>query len=190
MRECWKPIVDPSNIHNAYVSNTGKVKYLNARGQFKTTLGSAQNGGYLQVKLGRKKYCTHILVAKQWIKKKSSKFTVVHHINGIRSNNNVNNIQWTTQMLNCSLRRGSSLCIKKNNLFVSKFIFDGVVIKSKECFQTSELAKANALIMRRKMYDAAYNTLILNENLQEGNVGVHQTSAGISSNGFSICDES
>jgi len=190
MRERWKLIVDPINIHNAFVSNTGKVRYLNGRGEFKTTFGSAQNGGYLQCKLGRKKICVHILVAKQWIPKKSKKFTVVHHINGIRSCNHMNNIQWTTQMLNCSLRRGSSLCIKKNNGFVSKFIFDGVVIKSQESFETQQLAKSNALVMRKKMYEAAYNTLILNENSQEGNVDLTETSTGNNVHDFTICDKS
>ena len=62
--ERWKPILNPPNILNAFVSNTGKVKYLNKRFQFKTTIGSPQNGKYMQVKLtdrggNKRKYCVH-----------------------------------------------------------------------------------------------------------------------------------
>ena len=163
MVELWKPISDPP-VSNAFVSNTGKVKYLNNRGLFKTTFGSAQNAGYLQVKLGKRKYCTHILVAKHWCKKLSSKFKVVHHMDGNRSSNFAENLQWTTQVLNCSLRRGSSLYVKKKNRYVSKFIFDGVVIKSKQTFALPEEARQNSLVLRKKMYDMAYQKLILQEN--------------------------
>ena len=134
MKERWKQVLDPPNIKNAFCSNTGKIKYLNNRGQWKTSLGSAQNGGYLQVKLGYKKYCVHILVAKQWLPKLCTKFTVCHHINGVRSCNNIHNIQWTSQQLNASLRMNSSLCICKKGRYFSKFIFDGRVIKSLQNF--------------------------------------------------------
>lgn len=164
MKERWKPIIDPPNIQNAYVSNTGKIKYLNSRGLWKTTLGSKQNGGYLQVKLGFTKYCVHRLVAKQWLEKKCNAFTVCHHINGVRTCNYVTNLQWTSQQLNASLRMNSSLCIHKNGKYYSKFIFDGREVKSKEDFKTSELARENALIMRQRMYDAAYNALIQKEH--------------------------
>ena len=163
MREIWKPILIPSNIEHAYVSNKGMVKYLNGRGRFRTTRGSAQSGGYLQCKLGRYKYLVHILVANQFLERKCNKFIIVHHINGIRSENNVENLQFTSQQLNCSLRMNSSLCIKRNGRFYCKFIFDGVVIKSNESYPTAEMARAKALIMRQRMYDSVYNALIENE---------------------------
>ena len=164
MRERWKAIIDPPNLKNAYVSNTGKIKYLNTRGQWKTTFGSKQNGGYCQVKLGRKKWCVHILVAKQWLEKKCSAFTVCHHINGVRTCNFANNIQWTSQQLNASLRMNSSMCICKKGRYFSKFIFDGREIKSIKDFDTPQLARKNALIMSQTMYNHAYNQLIQKEH--------------------------
>lgn len=161
--ERWKPISDPPGIVNAYVSNLGRVRYLNNQGKFKTSIGSAQNGGYLQIKLGLRKYCVHVLVAKQWIAKKSPRFCVVHHADAIRSNNMVDNLSWTTQMLNCSLRTNSSMCIEKKGRFYCKFIFDGKVIKSLEGYPTKEIARKEALAMRMRMYNSAYNALILNE---------------------------
>ena len=173
MRESWKIIRDPPNLESAFVSNTGKVKYLNTRGCFKTTTGSRQNGGYLQVLLQttsgkKKKFCVHILVAKQWLIKKSSKFVVVHHKNGLRNCNNINNLTWTTQQLNCSLRRNSSLCIEYKGRFYSKFIFDGSVVKSKQSFSSAGEAREYSLTLRRNMYDAAYETLIEEEKTNGG----------------------
>ena len=81
--------------------------------------------------------------------------------------NHVNNIEWTTQLLNCSLRTNSSMCILKNGRFISKFIFDGEIVKSQASFATPEEARNNALNMRDRMYKAAYNTLILNEQVAE-----------------------
>ena len=175
MTERWKPITDPPNIQNAFVSNTGKVMYLNNRLLFKTTIGSPQNGKYMQVKLSdkynnKRKYCVHLLVAKQWLTKKCKAFTVVHHIDANRQNNHVNNLQYTTQLLNCSLRTNSTMCILKNGRFISKFIFAGEIVKSNISFETPEEARANALKMRERMYISAYNSLIQNEMAEEEKV--------------------
>ena len=163
MYERYKAITNPCGIEHAYVSNTGKVKYLNQRGVWRTTYGSKQNGGYYQVKLGRKKYCVHLLVAKQFVPRKCKKFVVVHHADSIRSNNAASNLSWTTQMLNCSLRTNSNMCIEKGGLYYCKFIFDGKTIKSVEGYSTIKEAREAALKMRKEMYDAAYNTFINNE---------------------------
>ena len=163
MSERWKPIQDPENISHAYISNRGRVKYLNSRGQWKTTIGSPQNGKYLQVKLGDRKYCVHLLVAKQWLVKKCRAFTVVHHKDADRQNNRVENIEWTTQLLNCSLRTNSSMCVEHKGRYRSKFIFGGKIQKSSVTYDTAEEAREEALKMRQKMYEMAYNALIQNE---------------------------
>lgn len=190
MTERWKPITDPPNIENAFVSNTGKVMYLNNRQQFKTTIGSPQNGKYMQVKLtdrnhNKRKYCVHLLVAKQWLTKKCKAFTVVHHKDSNRQNNHVSNLQYTTQLLNCSLRTNSSMCILKNGRFISKFIFAGEIIKSKSTFATPEEARANALRMRERMYESAYNSLIQNELVEKENIA-----SEFDSNNSRICGKS
>ena len=179
MSERWKPILDPPHISHAYISNRGRVQYLNSRGQWKTTFGSPQNGKYLQVKLGLRKYCVHILVARQWLPKKCSAFTVVHHKDANRQNNDVENIEWTTQLLNCSLRTNSSMCVKKHGRYVSKFIFGGEIKKSRTSYATAEEAREEALKMRQKMYDDAYKALIQNETETETEivVGAEKTSS-------------
>ena len=173
--ERWKPILNPPNIPSAFVSNTGKVKYLNKRFQFKTTIGSPQNGKYMQVKLtdragNKRKHCVHLIVASQWLTKKCKAFTVVHHKDANRQNNDVKNLEYTTQLLNCSLRTNSTMCILKNGRFISKFIFAGEIIKSNISFETPEQARNNALKMREKMYVAAYNSLIENEMAEEAKI--------------------
>jgi hypothetical protein len=163
MSERWKAIEDPANISHAYISNRGRVRYLNSRGQWKTTIGSPQNGKYLQVKLGHRKFCVHLLVAKQWLVKKCRAFRVVHHKDANRQNNTVENIEWTTQLLNCSLRTNSSMCVQKKGRYVSKFIFGGKIQKSSASYDTALEAREEALKMRQKMYASAYQALILNE---------------------------
>jgi len=185
MYERYKAIVDPPEIHHAYVSNTGKVKYLNQRGVWRTTLGSKQNGGYHQVKLGRKKYCVHLLVAKQFIPKLCKTFTVVHHADAVRSNNSVSNLSWTTQMLNCSQRTNSNMCYEKAGLFYCKFIFDGKCIRSVDGYETIEEARLHALTLRKQLYDSTYNSLIENEI---ANQSLSSSTAGESDSG--ICDKS
>ena len=177
MSERWKAIFDPPNISHAYISNRGRVKYLNSRGQWKTTLGSPQNGKYLQVKLGNRKFCVHLLVAKQWLEKKCRAFTVVHHKDANRQNNKVENIEWTTQLLNCSLRTNSSMCVQKHGRYVSKFIFGGEIKKSSASYETAQEAREEALKMRRRLYEAAYKALILNESKTESVAGEERTTS-------------
>ena len=181
-KERWKPISNPPGIVNAYISNQGRVKYLNSKGKFRTSIGSAQNGGYLQVKLGNRKFCVHRLVANQWLVKKSQRFTVIHHGDSVRSNNFVDNLSWTTQMLNCSLRTNSSMCLEKKGRFFCKFIFDGKIVKSLHSYPTKEIARNEAMDMRMRMYTSAYNALIVNEP-------THEVASGsdIDSNG--VCSE-
>ena len=174
MSERWKAIQDPANISHAYISNRGRVKYLNSRGQWKTTIGSPQNGKYLQVKLGDRKFCVHLLVAKQWLVKKCSAFRVVHHKDANRQNNKVENVEWTTQLLNCSLRTNSSMCVQKHGRYISKFIFGGKIQKSSVSYDTAQEAREEALKMRQKMYEVAYNALILNEQ-ETANVAGEET---------------
>jgi hypothetical protein len=167
MSERWKAIIDPPHLSHAYISNRGRVRYLNSRGQWKTTIGSPQNGRYLQVKLGNRKFCVHLLVARQWLVKKCRAFTVVHHKDADRQNNTVENIEWTTQLLNCSLRTNSSMCVQKNGRFVSKFIFGGEIQKSIASYDTAVEAREEALKMRQRMYASAYQALILNEQTED-----------------------
>jgi hypothetical protein len=187
MSERWKPILDPPNISHAYISNRGRVQYLNSRGQWKTTFGSPQNGKYLQVKLGLRKFCVHLLVARQWLVKQCSAFTVVHHKDADRQNNELENIEWTTQLLNCSLRTNSSMCVKKHGRYVSKFIFGGEIKKSSASYDTAEEAREEALRMRRRMYDDAYKALILNETETEIVVGGKKASSESDEDNSTVC---
>ena len=92
MTERWKSI----DGHPLYeVSSAGRVR----RGDFvfKTPIGSA---GYPLVMLGnRKHYSVHRLVALAFLEK-APDCTQVNHINGIRSDNRLENLEWCTASQN------------------------------------------------------------------------------------------
>ena len=176
-REVWKPIIGQTS---AFVSNIGRVKYLSKRGVFKNTYGSAQTGGYRQVKLGKYKYCVHILVAKHFLTKECQKFLVVHHLDGCRSNNDVKNLEWTTQMLNTSLRTGRKLSVKKGEFWYPKFTFDGeIVYKRRLGFQTLEECREHSMKLKREMYEQEKLRLI-NEEKSNMEISDSGTSTSVS----------
>lgn len=101
MKEEWKDIKGYEGIYQ--ISNTGKIKSLNYRGNgIERMLQPTKNkDGYLQIKLYKnKKYILktiHKLVAENFIDIPKLE---VNHLNGIRDDNNVNNLEWCTHAEN------------------------------------------------------------------------------------------
>jgi hypothetical protein len=89
---------------NGTVFSIKSGRYMNAR---------LNHDGYLYVELfekpKRKKGCIHRLLAEHFIPNPSSKLCV-DHIDGCRTNNNLDNLRWATATENCQ-NRG----IMKNN---------------------------------------------------------------------------
>lgn len=102
MEEIWKDVV---GFEKRYmVSNMGRVKSMRFRGhsgeqEMKPTL---HHTGYMMVNLGRKPskmYLIHVLVATAFIPNYEAK-PFVNHIDGIKTNNCVENLEWVTSKEN------------------------------------------------------------------------------------------
>jgi Trp operon repressor len=102
--------VDISNYEGYYqVSNYGNVRSLDRviteqTGKTQTLKGRilkphTNSSGYYQINLNRKSirttFAIHQLVAQAFLDNRSRKPTV-NHINGIKTDNNVNNLEWAT----------------------------------------------------------------------------------------------
>lgn len=99
MEEIWKDVVGYEGIYK--VSNLGHVLSLNyyGRGYSAQMKGTHHYSGYINVTLtknGKSKiWLIHVLVAKAFIQNQDGK-PFVNHIDGVKSNNNVSNLEWVT----------------------------------------------------------------------------------------------
>ena len=97
--EIWKAIEGTNGQYE--VSNTGKVRSMNYNktGEIRELKQKTDRYGYQTVILhidGKQKYPTvHRLVAKAYIPNPSN-LQQVNHISGIKSDNNVENLEWCT----------------------------------------------------------------------------------------------
>ena len=85
MIEVWKKF-----DKNYMVSNKGKIKSKN-----KILKGSKHDNGYLYVTLNKKQYTIHRLVAKLFLINEQNK-KYINHIDGDKTNNCVDNLEWCT----------------------------------------------------------------------------------------------
>lgn len=93
MNEIWKTI----EINTKYsVSNLGRVK----NNKTNRILKPWDSNGYLKVKINKKKkYYIHRLVATSFLTNLKN-LPIVNHINGVRSDNNIKNLEWVTYKMN------------------------------------------------------------------------------------------
>lgn len=138
--EIWKNI---DGYDGYQVSNTGKVRGVGriAKSYFgkvsfiegKELAQRVNTSGYLDAHIGGKSgkmVCVHVLVAKAFVPLVSGR-EQVNHIDENKLNNNVENLEWCTQLENnihgtrisriSEANRNPVLCINANNGFVIEF---------------------------------------------------------------------
>jgi hypothetical protein len=78
------------------------------------------NRGYLQVNLSGKQIYIHQLVAKTYISNPNN-YTVINHKNGNKLDNNVDNLEWCTQLNNVLHYHGGKKLEKYGDRFRVRF---------------------------------------------------------------------
>lgn len=178
--EIWK---DVNNFKGIYqVSNYGRIKslerYKNSKYKYgKTVLlkekllqpsfTQGKYSGYLRVGLhkgGQPKviFSIHRLVAEHFLIKSNSKFNCVNHLNGIKTDNRPENLEWTTLKENClhALRMGLRKIGGENSpraKLVESQVLEIRRLYSEDCFSFRKLSKIynvmpstiNAIINRK-----------------------------------------
>lgn len=153
MNEIWKDVTGYEGLYQ--VSNLGRVKAMPKRGhKEKIMKPSLKKDGYNRILLSKKgKYKTlyvHRLVAEAFLSHTESKCEV-NHINGIKTDNYVYNLEWVTKSQNqlhaieMGLRAPSPMIGRKGKLHptsrpVLQFDLEGNFINEWKCI--SEAARA------------------------------------------------
>ena len=95
--EIWKEInIENENTSNYYVSSLGRFK--NTKGVIMQNY-KPHHSGYIYLRVNKKKYALHRLVALTFIQNQENK-PFVNHIDGNKINNSSNNLEWVTSAEN------------------------------------------------------------------------------------------
>lgn len=95
----WKDITGYNGKYQVNILGQVRVKLTDKRlrrGQWRILKGSLYNTGYIYFKLNNdKRYSQHRLIAEHFIPNPENK-PQVNHINGIKNDNRIENLEWVT----------------------------------------------------------------------------------------------
>lgn len=163
MKEIWKPISGYEGFYE--ISSKGRVRSLdreiifrngNKRKYIGKILRQKYHNGYAMVNLNKNKECEtvyiHQLVAKHFIGERP-KNLVVNHKDGIKTNNNVENLEYITSSENNM--HANNLGLHKNNVSGLKTYTDTlkkklVAIKDNKIILTASCSREMAIEMLKR----------------------------------------
>ena len=95
--EEWKPISNEytNGVANYFISNKGRIKFPNNR-----ISDGTLHGGYKNASIQNYVYRMHRLVALTFLPNPNN-YLIVNHIDGNKTNNIVENLEWCSQSQNC-----------------------------------------------------------------------------------------
>lgn len=140
-------LIEIDNISDYYISEYGEV-YSNKSGSYKKLSQFVDNLGYKQVILyddnsKRKYFRVHRLVGMFFLFEDNTKDKILNHIDGNKLNNNVVNLEWTTNSQNTkhaydnNLYKSRTMCKIK---VIHKISGEELVFKSiRDCAQQLSL---------------------------------------------------
>lgn len=143
--EIWKPI---KHNNNYMVSNEGRIKSLKYRNTNKEHILACYGKEYKMVKISkgntRKDYFIHKLVAEAFIPNPDN-LPCINHINGIKTDNRVENLEWCSYSHN--IREAFRLGLSHNKTgkgngrskAVDQYSIDGKFIKRWESMRQAEI---------------------------------------------------
>jgi hypothetical protein len=149
--EVWKDVAIEPYGEFYQVSNLGRVRskdrcYISECGQLvkrkgRTLTNTLQNNGYNTNAFTINGKCviifTHKIVARTFIANDNSNRNIINHKNGIKTDNQVSNLEWCTTQENIIHAYDTGLSKKGKNHYKSKnigmFSMDGVLLETFDC---------------------------------------------------------
>jgi NUMOD4 motif/HNH endonuclease len=174
INEIWKPFTfEKMKSNNYYISNFGKIKNKD-----RILKPSIDNNGYYSFY----NKSIHIIVATKFIENPNN-YNIVNHKDGNKLNNNVDNLEWVTQQMNCvhaihnQLRKNIKKVaqIKDNNIIrIFNSCMDASIELSVNCSSINKCCKGQLKTCGNEKltfkYLDEFNNIINNTNINNTNI--------------------
>ena len=160
------------------VSKMGFVKmYVPKIGAYMSTAGYlSKRSKYYRIsvpfKNGKKKsFYVHRLVAETFCDRPAKALRIVHHLNNNEKDNRAENLEWTSNGLNCLMKK-NSLCYEETSIdektyYQPRFHWKGQKYLSARVFETEKAARNHGLKIRQNFYNEERNRIIQKEKNEE-----------------------